>query len=123
MTTNEKKDIIYLIYDGNCILCSKCAIALRIKKSVGNLQLINARTRHPLINEAINKGYDLDEGMIVKYDNKYYHGADAVHILALLSSPINLFNKLNAFIFKSTILSAIFYPVFKFVRLLLLMIR
>jgi len=70
-------NIIYLIYDGDCILCSNSAKALKIKKSVGELQTINARTNHQLVNEAIDKGYDLNEGIIVKYNNKFYHGAEA----------------------------------------------
>ena len=63
---------LYLIYDGDGILCSNTAKAMQIKQSVGQLEIINARMSHPLVTEALNKGYDLNEGILVKYNNTYY---------------------------------------------------
>lgn len=96
---------------------------MQIKSSVGQLELINARTSHPLVEELKNKGYDLNEGFAVKFNNQYYHGADAVHFLALVGSSNTLFNQMNVFLFRSKLLAAAFYPLLKVFRNLLLFIR
>jgi predicted DCC family thiol-disulfide oxidoreductase YuxK len=85
-TTDDK---IYVIYDGECLICSHFAQTLKIRKIVGELKLINARTKHPLVQEAVKKGYDLNEGMVVKFQDKFYYGADAVHVLALFCSRVD----------------------------------
>ncbi len=118
-----KSETVYLIYDGECPICSYAATVIRLRESVGALEIINARKNHQLVEEAKKQGYDLDEGMVVKYQGASYYGKDAMHILAMLGSPVSLFNKINAFLFKSKILAALFYPIFKFIRRCLLLIR
>jgi predicted DCC family thiol-disulfide oxidoreductase YuxK len=113
---------IYLIYDGECPICNNAAQALKIRKAVGNFIIINARTNNPLVLEAKNHGYDLDEGLLVKYQGQFYYGKDGMHILAILGSKSNLFNKINSTLFRSKILLTILYPVLKFIRRCLLMI-
>lgn len=123
MKETAQKDILYLIYDGNCPLCSYCSKVIKIKHSVGELAIINARQDHPLVNEIREKGYDLNEGLIVKFQDHYYHGAEAINFLALVGSPSDFFNRLNVLIFKSNRLSKIFYPFLKSIRNLLLWLR
>jgi len=123
MNSVQNTNVIYLIYDGECLICRHSAQALRIKNSVGQLQTINARTNHELVNEVEQLGYDLNEGMIVKYHEQLYYGSDAVHLLALLSSHADWFNKLNAFLFKYKTMTIVTYPVFKTMRKLLLWMR
>lgn len=120
--TNNSKDILYLIYDGDCPICAYCSKVLKIRSSVGHLEIINARIPHPLVEEVMNKGYDLNEGFIVKFQDKYYHGQEAVHFLSLVGTSSDFFNKLNVFIFKSTTLSKILYPILRTIRNLLLLI-
>jgi len=121
--TELSKQTLYLIYDGDCILCSNTAQAMKIKKSVGQIELINARETNPLVKEALDKGYDLNEGIVVKYNGQYFYGADAVHFLALIGSDSDLFNRINASLFKYKWISRLFYPIFKSIRNLILFIR
>lgn len=114
---------LYLIYDGECPLCRNSAQAIKIKESVGHLEIINARSSHPLVAEAIEKGFDLNEGIVVKHNDHYYSGADGIHFLALISSSSDLFNKINHAIFKYKWLSFIFYPLFRGVRNIILYIN
>ncbi|HHT9905839.1 TPA: DCC1-like thiol-disulfide oxidoreductase family protein, partial [Legionella pneumophila] len=79
--TNSATTTVYLIYDGDCILCKNSAQAMKIKKSIGNLEIINARELHPLVKEAMKKGYDLNKGILVKYNHQYFYGAAAVNFL------------------------------------------
>lgn len=115
-------DTVYLIYDGECPICGYAAKVTKLRESVGKLEIINARESHLLVTEAKKQGYDLDKGIVVKYQDKSYYGKDAMHLLAMLGSPVGWFNRMNVFLFKSKILSAIFYPIFKFIRRCLLLV-
>lgn len=110
------QNILFLIYDGDCPVCSYCANVIQIQASVGKLEIINARTKHPLIDEVKAKGYDLNSGFVVKVNEQYYHGGDAVHFLALVGSSHGFFNRLNVMIFRSKILSKLFYPPLRTIR-------
>jgi len=54
--------------------------------------------------------------MVVVIDGIYHHGADAVRVLAMLSSPVTAFNRLHALIFSSRAISRLLYPVLRFGR-------
>ncbi len=114
------KKTLYLIYDDECPLCRSSAHALNIKKSVGNLVLINARESHPLVTSAYERGFDPDRGIVVIYNEQYYFGADAVHFLALLNSSSSVINRMTALLFRSRLIAQILYPIVKSIRRLLL---
>lgn len=116
---------MWFVYDGDCPICSIAAHALRIRQAVGSLYLLNARDNasHPLLQEIQLKGLDLDEGMVIKYHNSYYHGADALHIMAMLGTNQGWFNRMNALLFKSTTVSKLLYPSMRSTRNLLLKIK
>lgn len=114
-------ETIYLIYDGECPICSYAAKVTKLRESVGKFEIINAREEHPLVAMA-KQQFDLHKGIVVIYQGKSYYGKDAMHLLAMLGSQVGWFNRMNVFLFKSKILSAIFYPIFKFIRRCLLMV-
>jgi predicted DCC family thiol-disulfide oxidoreductase YuxK len=62
---------LYLIYDNDCLLCRNSAKAIKVKKTVGHLELIDARTTHQRVTDAFNKGYDLNTGILINYNNQY----------------------------------------------------
>ena len=105
-----------LIYDKDCPLCNAYSQAVRIRQSVGELQLINAREDSAVMRELTALGLDLDQGMVLKLDSSIYYGADAVYMLSLLSSRSTLFNRLNYHMFKSQTVSKWLYPVLRLGR-------
>ena len=109
------KPIAYLavIYDGDCPFCSRYVAHVRLRNVAQKLDYVNARDGGPLVEDARKKGFDLNEGMLVLVDGAYHHGAEAVHVLAMLSSPLGAFNRLNGQIFKSRFLSRLLYPVLR----------
>ena len=115
-----KKGEIILVYDKECPFCDNYSLLIRIKQDLGELVLINARDDHPLVKELKKLGFDLNQGMVVKISEQYYHGADALNILALLSSRSGIFNKLNYWCFKSKTLSVALYPLLRSGRNLVL---
>jgi hypothetical protein len=85
---------------------------LRVRQSV-SLRLVNARDGGALVDEVRRAGLDLDGGMVLKMGDRLYHGADCIHVLALLGSPSDAFNRVNAAIFRSERLSRLLYPVLR----------
>ncbi len=65
-------------------------------------------------------GLDIDQGMVVKLNDRIYYGPDAIHVLALLSSRSGFFNRLNYWMFRSRHVSRVLYPVLRNCRNLLL---
>lgn len=112
----QASNTLYLIYDHECPLCRHSAQALRIKKTIGNLVIINAREAHPMIVGAYERGLDPDKGIIVIYQEQYFFGTDAVQLLSALSSHPCLLTKLLHF--RSTATSL--YTIVKGIRRIVL---
>lgn len=53
---------------------------------------------------------DLDEGMVLLLHDQCYHGADCLNALALLSSRVGWFNRLNHALFRHPRLARVAYP-------------
>jgi predicted DCC family thiol-disulfide oxidoreductase YuxK len=113
---------VILVYDADCPVCRNYTQYLSIKQAAGDLQLLDARLNPPIMSEINSAGLDLDEGFAVKLGRQWFHGADAIHVLALMSTRTNLFNRLNYLVFSSKTLSRILYPLLKAGRSLLLQI-
>lgn len=111
-----------LFYDGDCPFCSAYVRYIRVREAVGELTIINMRKEDAPLESIIERGFDLDEGMVLKLGDSYYHGDDCIHMLALLSSPSGVFNKINALVFSSRKRSRILYPVLRSGRNLTLML-
>lgn len=111
---------IILIYDKQCPACNNYCQVIRIRESLGDLKLIDAREQSSLRDEITAQGIDIDQGMVLKMDEVLYYGADAIHALALISSHSDFFNRLNYWLFKSNKRSLLVYPVLRFFRDLLL---
>lgn len=111
---------ILLVYDKQCPACDNYCRLVRIRESVGELRLVNARGPNAVMEEITARGLDIDQGMVLKMGEQLYYGSDAIHALALISSRAGIFNRLNYWIFKSRTLSRIFYPILRFFRNLLL---
>jgi predicted DCC family thiol-disulfide oxidoreductase YuxK len=109
-----------LVYDGDCPVCSAYVRYVRIKASAGALLLVNAREGGPWVARVRQANLDLDEGMVLFYGGRAYHGADCIHMLALLSTSSGSFNRLNALLFSRPSLARMLYPVLRAGRNLLL---
>ncbi|CDZ77365.1 hypothetical protein BN59_01648 [Legionella massiliensis] len=107
---------LYVIYDGECYFCNHTAKALKIKEAVGELVLINARENHELINEALRQGFDINEGIVVYYRLKFYHGKKAINLLNRLADKSTIFNKLSHLIYKNNCATFLGYPFLKLLR-------
>ena len=117
----DTQDIL-LVYDKECPACNYYCNLARIRESVGNLVLVNARDDSPVMREITAAGLDIDQGMVLKVGDKLYYGSDAIHALSLMSTRSGVFNRLSYFFFRSEKVSAVLYPVLRACRNLLLKI-
>jgi predicted DCC family thiol-disulfide oxidoreductase YuxK len=116
--TSEADAVV--VYDGECPFCSRYVGLVRLRDAVGRVRLVNAREPDPLVDELKREGFDLDEGMVLVMGGRRYHGADCINMLAMLSTPVGAFNRLNAALFRSPTASRLLYPVLRAGRNLVL---
>ena len=102
-----------LVYDGECPFCSRYVALVRLREALGPVRLMNARDGGPVVESLVAAGYDLDEGMVLIWRGRIYHGDACIHLLALLSTPSGAFNRINAAVFRSERASRLLYPILR----------
>ena len=102
-----------LIYDKGCPMCDHYCHMIRIKPA---LHLLNAREHPEVVAQLAQLGFDIDQGMVLKYANNYYFGADALHMLALLGSERHFLSQFNAYLFRSKMRATLIYPILRALR-------
>jgi predicted DCC family thiol-disulfide oxidoreductase YuxK len=105
---NPPVDDVTLIYDGECPVCT--AYSCNVDAGPARLNRINARSSNPEVRKAIEAGIDLDDGMVVLHQGRLYHGAEAMHRMALLSPKSGLRNRLNRLMFGNLAVARATYP-------------
>jgi predicted DCC family thiol-disulfide oxidoreductase YuxK len=120
MSPEPRQREIVLVYDKECPLCDAYCRMVRIRQSVGELKLVDARGESDVMQEITRQGLDIDQGMVVKVDDVFYYGSDAIHVLSMMSSGSGVFNRLNHWIFRSRARSLVLYPLLRDCRNLLL---
>jgi predicted DCC family thiol-disulfide oxidoreductase YuxK len=117
---NDRHDEVWLVYDGQCPVCTFYCRYVRIRAAVGTLHLVDAREPSALLDEVSALGLDIDQGMVLKFKHAIYYGSDAIHMLTLLGSPSGLFNTANFYVFRTRLGARIVYPIGKACRNLIL---
>lgn len=106
---------VQIVYDGDCPFCRAYAGMVRLQENY-SVELINAREPHRLVEDATKRGLDLDEGMIVVLEDKFYHGDDAMNRMALLTAKSGLLRRLTKWTFSSPWRSRNLYPTLRGIR-------
>lgn len=73
--------------------------------------------------EITARGLDIDEGMVLKADGKLFYGADAIYELSKRNPTNGFFGWMNLLLFRLRVTSAIFYPLGKKVRNIILRLK
>ncbi len=102
---------VTILYDGQCPFCTSYVSMMRLRETVGPVELVDARSEDPRVANAVSAGLDLDEGMVVCWNGRQFHGTDAVHLLATLSAPGGLLNNLQRRLFANPRRASVIYPV------------
>lgn len=103
---------IEIYYDGACPFCDGYARKLNLQRQVGRVDLIDLRSQDPRVAQVMNSGVDPNRGMVVRFGQRQYHGAEAVHILSVLSEGGGPLARLM----RSPRRAMIIYPVLRALR-------
>lgn len=105
-----------IYFDGDCPFCTRYVALLRLSQTVGPVTQINVREDKAALTDLLADGFNLDEGMVIDFGDRRLGGADAVHALALLSTPSTFFNRLNHFLLSNRVLAGMLYPIMRLGR-------
>lgn len=112
---NKKSQTLEIVYDDQCPVCKAYCRNIVVDDAY-SLQLIDARKKSSQMDDITQRGFDIDQGMILKIGETYYYGSAAMHKIALVSKkngPLALFNRL---FFSSAFRAKIFYSIGKTLR-------
>lgn len=109
----EAIDKIVIVYDGLCPFCTSYVGLMALKRSVGAVDLIDARTAHPEVQRLVSLGYDLNEGMIAIYGGKIYYGSDATVLISTMTQVRGPFGRLIALMLRNPARARFLYPFLK----------
>lgn len=104
---------IHIYYDGDCPFCSRYVRLLRLRDAAGPVVLTNLREDDAARQRFTDAGLAPDDGMLVETEGGLFHGADALNVISMLSSPSGFFNRLNAQLFRSQTAARFVYPLLR----------
>ena len=110
---------IKLYYDRECPFCKEYSKYVELRKTF-DIEIINAREDLEKLNAFKNKGFDINDGMIIEHEGNIFQGSDAVKIIdnyILKKSGIDIF---FSFIINLPGFKQIIYPLVKAVRIIIL---
>ena len=93
-------DRLTVVYDGDCPFCTGFVRLYTVRKAIGGLELVDARTRPDLVRALQHAGIAIDDGMVALWNGALYHGSDSVQLLAMLGSDKGVFAFLNGLVFR-----------------------
>lgn len=111
-----RSDRTSIIYDGHCPFCTAYITLLKLREALGPVDVIDGRARPDIVAELNSRKIDIDQGMVVHFQDQIYYGGDALHILSLLSTKSGIWNRMLAVIFAKKSLARLLYPVLRFGR-------
>lgn len=111
---------IEVTYDGACPVCRLCVHRFTPSDQAQRISLIDARAAPDQVAALRTRGFDADDGIVVKAGETYLSGAEAARFLAGLHAPSGRLEKLFAWCFSSPFRAALAYPLFRACRRMLL---
>ena len=103
-------ETVWIVYDGACPFCAAYVRMVRLKRAAGEVRLVDAREGGPVVAEALERGFDLDQGMAMKIGGRFYHGGEVMNMIAMMSGDSGLLNRLHAWVFRSPARARVLYP-------------
>ncbi|MCJ2142019.1 DCC1-like thiol-disulfide oxidoreductase family protein [Methylobacterium sp. E-066] len=105
-----------VVYDGECPFCSNYVRLMALRRSVGAVALIDAREGGPVVEDLARRGYDLNNGMVVRHGQTLYYGADALVLVSTLSEDRGAVSRTLARLLRDPSRARLLYPVMKLGR-------
>ena len=111
---------VEVLYDRQCPVCDYYCQRVDVAEQEGEIVRVDAREDSALLDEVTATGLDIDEGMVVKVDDRIYYGSEAIAKLARLSSRNGLINRISWHTLRRDGAARVIYPALAAIRNLLL---
>jgi predicted DCC family thiol-disulfide oxidoreductase YuxK len=111
-----------IYYDGECPLCDKYSSMVRLRETVGAVDLVDVRCDESARERLSRLGFDLDAGMVLEHAGKIYGGAAAVRQIARLTKNGGIVNRLSSALLRHSPVVYILYPLMRAGRNALLLL-
>lgn len=105
-----------IVYDGECPFCRNYVRLMALRKAVGAVDLVDARSGAPAARRLVDLGYDLNEGMAAIYGGTVYYGSDAVVLISTLSRERGAAARFLAALLRDPARAKLLYPAMKLGR-------
>lgn len=109
---NMKIDIFY---DGECPFCNNFVQLSKLKES-HQVALHDLRNNVDQVQLFLEKGYDVNEGMVVIIDEEIHYGYESIYIISILSNRDKCIGKIYYFLFSNKIVTKFLYPAMRLGR-------
>lgn len=76
---------VQIFYDGECPFCASYVRMINLRRAVGHVELVDARSDDPRVAQLRAQGVDFDSGMAVSHGGRLWHGAEAMVLISALS--------------------------------------
>lgn len=118
MSDKSEKQAVWLVYDGECPMCRSFSNMYALQEKFGVIHLVNARDGDPqwLMDKIAELKYDLDEGIVILENDRFYHGVDALIFMARHGKQDNIFLNLVYACLKNSTVTKIVYPILRAIR-------
>lgn len=110
---------IKLYYDKECPFCNEYSKYIELRK-VYDIEIINAREELEKLNDFKNKGFDINNGMIIEYEGNIFQGSDAIKIVDKYIIKKGIVDRLMSLFIHFPGFKSIIYPIVKIIRLIVL---
>ena len=104
-------DTLDVIYDGECPFCSRYATMVQLREKGIVVRLHDARDEGTYRRFPTALRFDLDEGMLARWQEQWFHGSEAVQVISRLSRTAPV-----AALMRNDEVSARLYPLLRAVR-------
>jgi len=109
-------NILKIYYDGECPFCKNYIILQNLKYYFKKIEIKNARDCMDEMRLFMQKGYNIDDGMILLYDNKIYYGYEVIQFLSFYTKEQNFLFKIWYEIFRINFVAKNLYFILKNLR-------
>lgn len=117
--SNPTESTLYLLYDGDCMLCQNAAQYYRLKEAAGEICLVNLRGHAEITSSIRNSGLDPNEGVLVLHKKQVLFGAEALCYLSRLGELRAPGGSAASRLLQIRTLSNLLYPLMKALRALI----
>ena len=76
---------LVVVYDGDCPFCKSYVRLTALRRQVGTVALVDARSADPVVLDLKRRGYDLNEGMAAIFGGTIYYGSDALALISAMT--------------------------------------